>query len=251
VTTLSVVPRHAPADGFPWSPGRPARAWGTAPATCTAKRRALRLASRLRAKAAVLHAAGLGLGDQVLAQQRGRQAGRLDGGHLQVGRGAAGWAWVAGESGGGGEAGKRARCMGGMMPHGLLPPVAPPPRAMWKPLRAGMLPLPSSPCPWTIRNQTRKSRLRSLRCSRRPPGHRLTEPIAIVRSRYEICEDMAQMLTEQRIDRPGAVERQRAPVLVRMQQALSAEGSPVQPMKRSGYPSPGGAARVGGARALS
>ena len=30
-----------------------------------------------------------------------------------------------------------------------------------------------------------------------PSGHRLLEPMAFVRERYELCEDMAQMLTEQ------------------------------------------------------
>lgn len=30
-----------------------------------------------------------------------------------------------------------------------------------------------------------------------PGGHRLAEPMSHVRERYELCEDMAQMLTEQ------------------------------------------------------
>lgn len=30
-----------------------------------------------------------------------------------------------------------------------------------------------------------------------PGGHRLTRPMADIRQRYELCEDMAQMLTEQ------------------------------------------------------
>lgn len=30
-----------------------------------------------------------------------------------------------------------------------------------------------------------------------PSGHRLTEPMAVVRRRYELCEDLAQMLSEQ------------------------------------------------------
>jgi hypothetical protein len=30
-----------------------------------------------------------------------------------------------------------------------------------------------------------------------PGGHRLTRPMADIRKRYELCEDMAQMLTEQ------------------------------------------------------
>jgi len=30
-----------------------------------------------------------------------------------------------------------------------------------------------------------------------PSGYRLTEPMAVVRQRYELCEDLAQMLSEQ------------------------------------------------------
>ena len=30
-----------------------------------------------------------------------------------------------------------------------------------------------------------------------PSGHRLTQPMAVVRERYELCEDLAQMLSEQ------------------------------------------------------
>jgi len=30
-----------------------------------------------------------------------------------------------------------------------------------------------------------------------PSGHRLLQPIAVVRERYELCEDLAQALTEQ------------------------------------------------------
>ena len=58
-------------------------------------------------------------------------------------------------------------------------------------------------------------------------GHRLTEPIAQVRARYELCEDLAQALTEQaRITQfqLGITEQD---VLEKMLQALTQEGSPV------------------------
>lgn len=62
-----------------------------------------------------------------------------------------------------------------------------------------------------------------------PAGHRLTEPIRIVRERYELCEDMAQMLTEHASTALAQSNDSERQVLVRMQQALSADGSPVQP----------------------
>jgi hypothetical protein len=61
-----------------------------------------------------------------------------------------------------------------------------------------------------------------------PSGHRLTEPIAVVRARYEICEDLAQMLTEHAstaLAQSNSTERE---VLRKMGDALAAEGSPVQ-----------------------
>jgi hypothetical protein len=54
-----------------------------------------------------------------------------------------------------------------------------------------------------------------------PGGHRLTEPLPTVRERYELCEDLAQMLTERASTeafKSGGSERE---VLVRMQAALS------------------------------
>ena len=56
-----------------------------------------------------------------------------------------------------------------------------------------------------------------------PGGHRLTEPMAHVRERYELCEDMAQMLTEQAGTlqfKTGGSERD---VLSAIGQALSGE----------------------------
>ena len=61
----------------------------------------------------------------------------------------------------------------------------------------------------------------------RPGGYRLTEPMAVVRERYELCEDLANMLVEQasaRLNDRGASERE---VLAGMRGALSVEGSPV------------------------
>ncbi|HSV84324.1 MAG TPA: hypothetical protein VLK85_34420, partial [Ramlibacter sp.] len=62
-----------------------------------------------------------------------------------------------------------------------------------------------------------------------PSGHRLLQPIAFVRERYELCEDLAQMLTEQAgtaLFKSGGSERE---VLEKMRVALTADGSPVQP----------------------
>jgi hypothetical protein len=62
-----------------------------------------------------------------------------------------------------------------------------------------------------------------------PSGHRLIEPIRIVRERYELCEDMAQMLMEQAaavLFKSGGSEQE---VLAKMQAGLSEAGSPVSP----------------------
>lgn len=60
-------------------------------------------------------------------------------------------------------------------------------------------------------------------------GHRLNEPIAHVRERYELCEDLAQMLTEQAsvtMFQLGVTEQD---VLEKMLTALSQDDSPVPP----------------------
>jgi hypothetical protein len=57
--------------------------------------------------------------------------------------------------------------------------------------------------------------------------------MATVRERYELCEDLAQLLTEQasvNLFKSGASEQE---VMEKMQLALSAEGSPVQPPEAS------------------
>lgn len=62
-----------------------------------------------------------------------------------------------------------------------------------------------------------------------PGGYRLTEPMAVVRERYELCEDMAQMLTTQAPNTLHALGITEMDVLEKMGEALSAPGAPVQP----------------------
>lgn len=62
-----------------------------------------------------------------------------------------------------------------------------------------------------------------------PGGQRLIEPVKVVRERYELCEDMAQMLTEQAATaqfKTGAGEHE---VLAGMRHALSQGDGPLQP----------------------
>lgn len=62
-----------------------------------------------------------------------------------------------------------------------------------------------------------------------PSGYRLLEPMSVVRQRYELCEDLAQMLTEQAsavMFKSGRGERE---VLQQMQLALTGTESVVQP----------------------
>ena len=60
-----------------------------------------------------------------------------------------------------------------------------------------------------------------------PGGHRLTQPISAVRERYELCEDMAQMLSEQASAAAFKTGAPEGEVLAGMQAALSAEGGPL------------------------
>jgi hypothetical protein len=62
-----------------------------------------------------------------------------------------------------------------------------------------------------------------------PAGHRLTAPMSTVRERYELCEDMAQMVAEQASTNAFKGGGSETEVLAQIQFALSAEGSPVQP----------------------
>jgi hypothetical protein len=60
-----------------------------------------------------------------------------------------------------------------------------------------------------------------------PTGHKVLEPMSTVRQRYELCEDLAQALTEQASVnqfKSGGGERD---VLEKMETALAAEESPV------------------------
>ena len=58
-------------------------------------------------------------------------------------------------------------------------------------------------------------------------GQRLTEPMKTVRERYELCEDLAQMLTERAADAHFKVGNERQ-VLQQMLAGLSGDESPVQ-----------------------
>jgi hypothetical protein len=60
-------------------------------------------------------------------------------------------------------------------------------------------------------------------------GLRLTEPMVHVRARYELCEDLAQALTEQARLTQFQLGITEQDVLEKMLQALLQEGSPVQP----------------------
>jgi hypothetical protein len=64
-----------------------------------------------------------------------------------------------------------------------------------------------------------------------PSGHKLLEPMSHVRQRYELCEDLAQVLTDQASTtqfRTGASERD---VLETIRSGLVDTDSPVQPLE--------------------
>ena len=58
-----------------------------------------------------------------------------------------------------------------------------------------------------------------------PGGHRLLRPANVVRERYGLCEDMAQMLTERAAAESFKADGSEGEVLKQMSQALSAPGS--------------------------
>jgi hypothetical protein len=60
---------------------------------------------------------------------------------------------------------------------------------------------------------------------------RLTDTMATVRERYEFCEDLAQMLIDQASTRQFQSGGTEGEVLAKMQDGLSGEGSPVQPVE--------------------
>jgi hypothetical protein len=57
---------------------------------------------------------------------------------------------------------------------------------------------------------------------------RLAEPIAAVRARYELCEDLAQLLTEQAASLQFKSGRPEAEVLATIRLGLSGEEGPVR-----------------------
>lgn len=57
-----------------------------------------------------------------------------------------------------------------------------------------------------------------------PGGHRLAQPMTVVRERYELCEDLAQMLSEQASTAAFKSGASPGEVLAGMRTALSAEG---------------------------
>ena len=61
-----------------------------------------------------------------------------------------------------------------------------------------------------------------------PGGYRLKQPMAVVRERYELCEDLAQVLCEQASLAAFKSGGSPGEVLAGMQAALSAEGSSLQ-----------------------
>ena len=65
----------------------------------------------------------------------------------------------------------------------------------------------------------------------RPGSLKLTEPVAHVRERYELCEDLAHMLTDKASEKLHELGVAEQDVLARMLQALLGETSPVQPME--------------------
>jgi hypothetical protein len=61
-----------------------------------------------------------------------------------------------------------------------------------------------------------------------PGGHRLVHPMSLVRARYELCEDLAQMLCEQASAAAFKSSASESEVLAGLQAALAAEGGPLQ-----------------------
>jgi hypothetical protein len=61
-----------------------------------------------------------------------------------------------------------------------------------------------------------------------PGGHRLTQPMSAVRERYELCEDLAQMLCEQASTATFKSGASASEVLAGMRTALSAGSGPLQ-----------------------
>ena len=60
-----------------------------------------------------------------------------------------------------------------------------------------------------------------------PTGHKLLEPMSTVRQRYELCEDLAQALTEQAAANLFKSDGSERAVLEKMELALATPDSPV------------------------
>jgi hypothetical protein len=63
------------------------------------------------------------------------------------------------------------------------------------------------------------------------PSGRLTEPLSAVRARYEFCEDLAQLLTEQASNMRFKTDRPEAELLQTIQLGLSQAEAPVSPLE--------------------
>ncbi len=64
-----------------------------------------------------------------------------------------------------------------------------------------------------------------------PGGQRLLQSAGYVRDRYELCEDMAQMLTERAAAAQFKTGRPGDEVLQQMQSALDVPGAPLSPVE--------------------
>jgi hypothetical protein len=62
-----------------------------------------------------------------------------------------------------------------------------------------------------------------------PTGHRLLQPMKHVRERYELCEDLAQMLVEQAETARFKSDGSERETLAKMEAALSDPGSGLEP----------------------
>ena len=60
-----------------------------------------------------------------------------------------------------------------------------------------------------------------------PTGHKLLEPMSTVRQRYELCEDLAQALTEQAAANQFRSGGSEGEVLEKMERGLATEESPL------------------------
>lgn len=62
-----------------------------------------------------------------------------------------------------------------------------------------------------------------------PSGHKLLQPMSVVRQRYELCEDLAQVLVDQAATALFKSGRPEGEVLESIRTGLAAGGSGVEP----------------------